>query len=204
MLGATFLSVAKASAAEPGCYERWLVDTSGIAVGKVECSVYQVWFPGWQQSDGNGCWMLDLDPSGVANTSNPPKQTDCASITVNNTAPFGVVDNTQTAQERKDAQLASTASQATVISGCTSSTGGKTTGCATEGYITSIINILSASVGIIVVIMLIVGGIQYSSAGGDPSRIAAAKKRIYSALLALITFLFLFALLQWLVPGGVL
>jgi Na+/phosphate symporter len=65
------------------------------------------------------------------------------------------------------------------------------------------INVLSALVGVIVVIMIIVGGIQYSAAGDDPQKVAAAKSKITNALLALFLFIFMYALLQWLVPGGI-
>jgi len=65
-----------------------------------------------------------------------------------------------------------------------------------------IINALSAGVGIVVIAMIILGGIQYTIAGDNAQATAAAKKRVTNALLALFTFLFIFAFLQWLVPGG--
>jgi hypothetical protein len=58
-------------------------------------------------------------------------------------------------------------------------------------------------VGVVVVMMIIIGGIQYSSANGDPKKIAAAKSRVYNALLALVAYLFIFSFLQWLIPGGI-
>lgn len=67
----------------------------------------------------------------------------------------------------------------------------------------NIVNFLSAGVGVVVVIMIIIGGIQYITAGDNPSAVTAAKERIGNALLALVAFLFLFAFLQWLIPGGV-
>lgn len=73
--------------------------------------------------------------------------------------------------------------------------------CVTS-YINTAIDVLSAGVGIVVVIMIIVGGIQYSAAGGDAQKVAAAKSKIFNALLALVAYLFLAAVLQWLIPGG--
>lgn len=64
------------------------------------------------------------------------------------------------------------------------------------------INILSAGVGVLAVIMLIIGGIQYSSAGGDPQKVKAAKNRITNVVIGLVAYFFLFAFLQWIVPGG--
>lgn len=70
-------------------------------------------------------------------------------------------------------------------------------------YLNSIINFLAAGVGIVVLIMLAVGGFQYITSGGSPQRIEAAKSTITKALLALVSFIFLYAILQWLVPGGI-
>ncbi|MEK7603349.1 MAG: hypothetical protein AAB459_03845 [Patescibacteria group bacterium] len=68
--------------------------------------------------------------------------------------------------------------------------------------INTIISALSAGIGIVIVIMIIVGGIQYSTAGGDSGKVTAAKSRIFNAVLALIAFFFMFGFLQWIVPGG--
>jgi len=69
-------------------------------------------------------------------------------------------------------------------------------------WVVYLINFLSAGVGVIVTIMIIVGGIQYASAGGNPQAVQAAKKKIANSIIALIAYFFLFAFLQWLVPGG--
>lgn len=66
-----------------------------------------------------------------------------------------------------------------------------------------IVNFLSAGVGIVVVAMIMVGGIQYSIAGDNPQKVTDAKKRIANALIALVVFLFIFAFVQWLIPGGI-
>lgn len=62
---------------------------------------------------------------------------------------------------------------------------------------------LSALVGVIVVIMVVVGGIQYSASRDNPQATAAAKGRIVNALFALLIYLFMFSFLQWAVPGGI-
>lgn len=76
--------------------------------------------------------------------------------------------------------------------------------CAIIGYIRIITDALSVLVGVVVVMMLVIGGIQYSSAGSNPQAVAAAKKRISQALFALLIYIFMAAFLQWLVPGGIL
>ncbi len=62
-----------------------------------------------------------------------------------------------------------------------------------------------ASVIIVVgsIIVIAAAGVQYSAAAGDSGKIAEAKKRISTVLMALLAYFFLFAFIQWLVPGGV-
>lgn len=74
--------------------------------------------------------------------------------------------------------------------------------CLFDKYINPIVNLLSALVGIVVVGSIIFGGIQYSASAGDPGKAAAAKQRIINSLGALAAFVFLFAFLQWIIPGG--
>lgn len=64
------------------------------------------------------------------------------------------------------------------------------------------INFFSAGVGVIVTVMIVIGGVQYSAAGGNPQAVQAAKTRIANAIIALLAYFFLFALMQWLIPGG--
>lgn len=65
------------------------------------------------------------------------------------------------------------------------------------------INLLSSLVGIIVVIMMILGGIQYMTAGGNPQAVAVAKKRISNAALSIVALIFMYSFLQWIIPGGI-
>lgn len=66
-----------------------------------------------------------------------------------------------------------------------------------------IINFLSIGVIAVVVIMVIIGGIQYASAGPNPQQLQSAKKKIASAIIALVAYFFLYAFLQYLAPGGI-
>lgn len=71
-------------------------------------------------------------------------------------------------------------------------------------YLDDFINLLSAAVGIAAVGMMIYGGIEFSSSGGDPQGVANAKKHITNALIALVAFIFLWAFLNFIIPGGIL
>lgn len=70
-------------------------------------------------------------------------------------------------------------------------------------YVNPAINVLALIFGSIAVISLILGGIQYSSSGGDPQKVSAAKKRVFNTIVAVVAFLFLYSFLQFLVPGGI-
>ena len=70
-------------------------------------------------------------------------------------------------------------------------------------YLKIAINSLSAGVGIIVIAMIILGGIQYSASRDNATAVSEAKKRITNAIIAMVLYMLIFAFLQWLIPGGV-
>ena len=67
----------------------------------------------------------------------------------------------------------------------------------------TVVNFLSIGVGIVVIAFIIIGGVQYATAGDKPENLGKAKQRIMNALIALLAYIFLFAFLQWLIPGGI-
>jgi hypothetical protein len=71
-------------------------------------------------------------------------------------------------------------------------------------YLAGIIKFLSAGVGLVIVLMIIISGIQYITARDNPQSTEAAKNRLWNALIALFLFIFMFAILNFLVPGGIL
>ncbi len=74
--------------------------------------------------------------------------------------------------------------------------------CLFAKYINPVIAMLSVVVGLVAVIGIIIGAIQFSSSAGDPQKAANGKNHIRNALVGLLAYLLLFALLQFLVPGG--
>jgi len=71
-------------------------------------------------------------------------------------------------------------------------------------YLNPFIAFLSIVVGIAVVIGIIVGGIQYITSGGDPQAAANGKRHLRNAVIAFLMYLFLYALLNFLIPGGLI
>lgn len=70
-------------------------------------------------------------------------------------------------------------------------------------YVNPAIRVLSILVGLVLAASLIMGGVQYSAAGSDPQKVSAAKSRISNTLMALFAYAFLYAFLNFLIPGGV-
>jgi hypothetical protein len=66
----------------------------------------------------------------------------------------------------------------------------------------AIIQLLSLAAGVIIVIFVVIGGIQYSTSRDNPQATAAAKGRIVNAIVAAVMFLLLYSFLEWIVPGG--
>lgn len=67
-----------------------------------------------------------------------------------------------------------------------------------------IINVVASVVGVGAVAMLVFAGVQYTTAADNASQVEAAKKKIGTVVLGLVAFIFLYAFLNWLIPGGVL
>lgn len=72
------------------------------------------------------------------------------------------------------------------------------------GLLYAVIRFLTAGVGIVVIISVVIGGVQYTMSRGDPSATAAAVTRITNSAIALLVYIFAFAIINYFVPGGVL
>ena len=66
------------------------------------------------------------------------------------------------------------------------------------------LRVMSIGVGLVVAASIVIAGIQYSASQGNPQIAAEAKKRLLNAVIGLVMFIFAFALLNFLVPGGVI
>jgi hypothetical protein len=68
----------------------------------------------------------------------------------------------------------------------------------------TLIRFLSVGVGLVVAASIIMAGIKYSTSEGNPEATMQAKKRIQNSLIALLVYIFAFAIVNYLVPGGFL
>lgn len=76
------------------------------------------------------------------------------------------------------------------------------TGNPIEDFAYAIIKFLSFGVGLVIVASIIYAGIQYTSSTGNPEATSKAKARILNAVIGLFFYFLIFALIQYLVPGG--
>ena len=72
----------------------------------------------------------------------------------------------------------------------------------TDGVFTTVVNVLLFVIGAISVIMLIYGGIRYTTSGGNANSVTAAKNTIMYAIIGLIVALFAYAIVNWVVGAS--
>lgn len=71
-------------------------------------------------------------------------------------------------------------------------------------YLILILQLLSLLIGAIILLFIVIGGLQYILSAGDPTRVKDAKKRLVNAVTALVLYMMMYAILNFLVPGGIL
>ncbi len=72
------------------------------------------------------------------------------------------------------------------------------------GVLAIALNVMLVVAGAGGIIGIIVSGIQYATASGEPGQIMKAKKRIYEIVIGIVALGLMWVFLQWLIPGGVL
>lgn len=79
----------------------------------------------------------------------------------------------------------------------------KKSGVTISCLIAELMQFLTVLVGIAVVAGITVGGITYSTGSGNPARTQKGVNIILNSILGLLLFLFMFAIINFLIPGGV-
>ncbi len=206
------LSGSQVSAATPGCY----AISNGTST-KIECSTLKALYPTVTIDTEKGCYRTGPPPVYTR-----PEAFDCnatiASSVAPSTAPgaaLGAAVAQTPASQTSTGDIsvedpATTTDQVKALNDCNGKNGtegGDLQGCIKKNPLintfNSIINFFAIGVGVIVIIMVIIGGIQYTTAGSNPQAVSSAKKKIMNAIISLVAFLLLYSFMQWLVPGGV-
>ena len=68
-----------------------------------------------------------------------------------------------------------------------------------SGIFKTVVNVLLFIIGLISVIMLIWGGIRYTTSGGNANSVTAAKNTIMYAIIGLVVAIFAYAIVNWVV-----
>lgn len=76
------------------------------------------------------------------------------------------------------------------------------TGNSVYDLLFAILRFLTIGVGIVAILSLIWGGIEFTASQGDPQTSAKAINRMQSTVIALLLYLMIYAIINWLVPGG--
>ncbi len=66
-----------------------------------------------------------------------------------------------------------------------------------------VINILTAGIGVLALAGIVYGSILYTSAGGSPEQVKKAMGIIQNVIIGVVAYAGMYALLQFLIPGGV-
>lgn len=67
-----------------------------------------------------------------------------------------------------------------------------------------IVNIMTIGIGVLAAVGIAAFGVQWLTSSGDPNKLAKAKSRMYNIVIGLGFYVVLYALLEFLLPGGVL
>ncbi len=74
--------------------------------------------------------------------------------------------------------------------------------CKIIEYLVTFINVLSALFGIVAVTMIVYAGIRYTMSQDNPQTASEAKERIRNVVIAVVAYIFTYAFLNYLIPGG--
>lgn len=72
------------------------------------------------------------------------------------------------------------------------------------GILTVVVNIMAAAVGILAIGAFVYAGIVYASAADSQEKVKQARGIIFNTVIGLVLFVALYALVNFIVPGGVL
>lgn len=71
-----------------------------------------------------------------------------------------------------------------------------------NGIFKTVVNVLLFIIGAVSVIMLIWGGIRYTTSGGNANSVTSAKNTIMYAIIGLVVAIFAFAIVNWVVGAS--
>lgn len=73
-----------------------------------------------------------------------------------------------------------------------------------NGILNIILVTLTAGAAVLATGSIVVAGIMYMTAGSNSGQVQKAKTMIFNTIIGIIVYLFMWTILEWLIPGGVL
>lgn len=137
----------------------------------------------------DGVWVQALREFGVNCKFGEEMDTDCA-------------DRAYIAFERKQGWYTAPANSSTSSPLAGGGTGTEAQNTPFIKRINVYIKWITNGIGIIAVFGLVIAGIQYAAAGDNPSAVTEAKKRMSNIVIGIIIYVFMYGMLQWIIPGG--
>ncbi len=211
-IGLAFIT-AKASAAPAGCY----VQSAGATTGTV--SVVAASCPITNSTDAaryaGKCWISTASSQGQSAYREVACDTiNVGSTTVQPSLPSGGGGGASGGTiEDSPIELPTQAGKDQCGKGAKQVEVGFNIGCRGDEYPRDQLNpivdmafalfrVLAAGVGLVVTGSIIVAGIQYSASRGNPQATQAAIARVTNSIVALLLYVFMFTIANFLVPGG--
>lgn len=74
--------------------------------------------------------------------------------------------------------------------------------CIINTYLQPAINLVSALVGLVIAASIISAGIRYATSADNPQKVSEAKQRLVTSIFVLVGFFTFYALMNYLIPGG--
>lgn len=71
----------------------------------------------------------------------------------------------------------------------------------TEQIVQTIVNVLLFIIGVVSVIMIVIGGIRYTTSNGDSNKVAAAKNTILYAVVGLVVAILAYAIVDFVIDA---
>lgn len=76
-------------------------------------------------------------------------------------------------------------------------------GAGIAGILNLVLNIMTAGMGILATIGLVISGIQWLTARDKEDQVVKAKSRIFNIVIGIMVWGIMWLVLQWLLPGGI-
>lgn len=183
------------NAEKESCYERWAGRSVGQAGGSDAKSFDENAFKNTACAKQNTCKIERYEDGAVIHCYNvSTKKFDSQNVSNRPSADPSTAQTTTARLTKKNCDDISTN-----VLPCSNSGGNPVI-----GLLIQIVNFMAVGVGIAVVGGIIWGAMHYATSNGDTNKIKQGKTIIVNSIIGLVLFIFMYTIVNFLVPGGIL